>query len=513
MNKIATHAAEFNVPSKARKRIAGPPRIFIWLSCLLCLPFVSGQNLVLASATIFGGLLISHLVWREGEAQFPLFVCLYQLLQVFAPIVQAEMFDVPLTTLFGGAEFEKATWLSLAGVVAFSAGMAIPLRKWAPITRISDRRCRKDITEISIHKLLIAWAVLFVMEQILTGLISIASVGTAWRPIGALRYAAALLIFQNIFIRKTDWWILLVIVGGETLSGFLSYFSSFKTVYFLLLVAAGTYLRKDRRLWFPATVALASVLALAFFWQSIKGEYRQFLNQGEDQQVINVTLEERLEYLGSSASSLKGESFSDVIEGSLRRLGYINYFGYTLIQVPDNIKHTKGRLWKEAIGNIIQPRILFPDKQVFNDSDRTNEFTGLMVADASKGTSIGIGYVGESYIDFGVPWMFIPIALFGMAVGFAYAHLARTVKPRIFGIGIGTSLLLSSVLFLESSNAKMLGGFVSSFAVYWVFLQAQKRLFPEWFGVTTPDRLIFRKRPKRRSSEELVAEGAPKNPS
>lgn len=504
MFKVATHAAEFNVPGKAKKRVAGPPQIFIWLSCLLCLPFVAGHNLVLASATIFGGLLISHLVWREGEGQFPLFVCLYQLLQVFAPIVQAEMFDVPLATLFGGTEFERATWLSLAGVIAFSAGMALPLRKWAPISRITNRECRRTVTQISIHKLLFAWAILFVMEQILTGLISVASIGTAWRPIGALRFAAVLLIFQNVFVRKADWWILVLIVGGETLSGFLSYFSSFKTVYFLLLVAAATYLRRDRRLWLPFSIAIVAVLGLAFFWQSIKGEYRQFLNQGAEEQVVNVSLDERLRYLSSSASDLRGESVSEVIESSLRRLGYINYFGYCLIQVPEHIDHTNGRLWREAIANITQPRIFFPDKQVFNDSDRTNEFTGLIVADASKGTSIGIGYVGESYIDFGFPWMFIPITLFGMAIGCGYAYLVRSTKPRIFGIGLGTALLLSSVLFLESSNAKMLGGFVSSLAVYLVCLAIQKRLFLSWGGVLIQSSKVRKKQTRRRTSRDLV---------
>jgi len=504
MSKVPIIGPSHHAYGKPKKTISRPPRIFIWLSCLLCLPFVEGHNLLLASATIFGGLLISHLVLRDGEAQFPLFVCLYQLLQVFAPIVHAEMNNVPLSTLFGGEVFERATWLSLAGVVAFSAGMSLTLRWWAPVTRISNWSCRRDAARISVHQLLRAWAVLFVMEQILIGLISIPSIGTAWRPIGALRFAAVLLIFQNVFIKKAKWWVLILIVGCETLSGFLSYFSSFKTVYFLLLVAAATYLRRDRSLWFPFLMATVAVLGLAFFWQSIKGQYRQFLNQGAEEQVVKVSLEERLDYLGSSATDLRGESFSEVIEGSLRRLGYINYFGYCLIQVPGSIGHTKGRLWKEALENITQPRILFPDKQVFNDSDRTNEFTGLGVADASKGTSIGIGYVGESYVDFGVPLMFVPIFLFGMAVGFGYAHLVRKTKPRIIGIGLGTSLLLNSVLFLESSNAKMLGGFVSSFMVYLVFLQVQKRVFPEWFGVFTPNGADARRHLQRRWRGGLV---------
>jgi hypothetical protein len=513
MYNVSTHAADSNVPGKTWGPVAGPPQILIWLSCLLCLPFLTGHNPLLAGATIFGGLLICHLVWREGESQYPLFVCIYQLFQVFAPIVEAEMADAPLSILFGGREFERATWLSLAGVIAFSAGMALPLRKWAPISCITNRECLRSMTLINIRKLLVAWAVLFIMEPFITGLISVATIDTAWRPIGALRMAAALLIFQSVFVNKTGWWILIMIVVGETVWGFFGFFSTFKIVYFLLLIAAATYLRKDHRLWLPAVLALAVVLVAASFWQIVKSEYRQFLNQGETQQVVNVSVKKRYDYLGSSLSDLNADSFFDVFENSLRRLGYINYFGYSLIQVPENIHHTGGRLWIEAIGNITQPRILFPDKQVFNDSDRTNEFTGLVVADASKGTSIGIGYVGESYIDFGVPWMFIPIALFGMAVGFAYAHLVRTVKPRIFGIGIGTSLLFSSALLLESSNAKMLGGLVSSFAVYLVFLQVQKGLFPKWFGAVSFVSRVSNWPPTRWWSEELVEDRAPKDPN
>ena len=45
------------------------------------------------------------------------------------------------------------------------------------------------------------------------------------------------------------------------------------------------------------------------------------------------------------------------------------------------------------------------------------------VAGREDGTSIAFGYAAESYIDFGLPLMFLPVFGFGLFVGFCYALL------------------------------------------------------------------------------------------
>ncbi|MGH7192692.1 MAG: hypothetical protein ACREJM_04055, partial [Candidatus Saccharimonadales bacterium] len=126
--------------------------------------------------------------------------------------------------------------------------------------------------------------------------------------------------------------------------------------------------------------------------------------------------------------------------------------------VPARKPHQKGELWLDAIKHVCMPRALFPNKRVVNDSERTNRFTSRNVAGADQGTSISIGYMGESYIDFGPVGMFVPIFLLGIYYGWIYRWFVRRAANPLLGMAIATSLLLFSAHLLESSNVKIVGG-------------------------------------------------------
>ena len=89
----------------------------------------------------------------------------------------------------------------------------------------------------------------------------------------------------------------------------------------------------------------------------------------------------------------------------------------------------------------LMPRLFFPNKPAINDSDRTSAYSGVWVANVDQGTSISIGYMGESYIDFGRWGMFIPVFLWGWLVGGCFDYLRRKAPHPLLGIALASCLL------------------------------------------------------------------------
>ena len=88
------------------------------------------------------------------------------------------------------------------------------------------------------------------------------------------------------------------VVLVETIIGLGSYFSGFKTVYFLGAVALlSVRSRSSRIAW--AGLAVVGVLAvgLGVVWQAVKLDYRPFLSQGESSQAVLVSPAERYGFL------------------------------------------------------------------------------------------------------------------------------------------------------------------------------------------------------------------------
>jgi hypothetical protein len=93
-------------------------------------------------------------------------------------------------------------------------------------------------------------------------------------------------------------------------------------------------------------------------------------------------------------------------------------------------------------------------------------YTGVVVGAAEQGTSIGIGYVGESYIDFGPRGMFLPIALLGMFYGMIFRVFALNSKNALIGMAAGAAILVFGAYTIETSNVKLVGGNLCAVIVF-----------------------------------------------
>jgi len=110
------------------------------------------------------------------------------------------------------------------------------------------------------------------------------------------------------------------------------------------------------------------------------------------------------------------------------------------------------------------PRMFFPDKEPLpEDTAVTERYTGLNLGSGS-GTSISIGIVGESYIDFGQVGPIAMGFLFGIMIGFGYRFFIVQQRYGVLAQGIAVSMCL---IFgsIEAGPAKALGGFLSLFLV------------------------------------------------
>jgi hypothetical protein len=250
--------------------------------------------------------------------------------------------------------------------------------------------------------------------------------------------------------------------------GVTGYFSDFKTVLFFTLFAllsSGIRISGVRLLGMTVLFLVAACMAIA--WTAIKVEQRRFLSTEENAQVVNVSTMDSMRNLVELASRLDAAAMVSATERLAARIAYVDFFAKVLDTVPEDIPYENGAIWADAVARPFMPRILFPSKTVIDDSERTNTFTRLNVMGLEEGVSISLGYMAESYIDFGPYLMVAPVLVLGALFGWFYRWLVdgRT-GHRMVNIGLASAVLFPAA-YLETSITKLFGGLVVAALVAW----------------------------------------------
>jgi hypothetical protein len=413
--------------------------------------------------------LLFRLLRRPGEPPVLLFAASFQWLQAFSPILSADVAGVAIRELdsayasqLGGNELEMAAWLSLMGVVCLAAGVHCSLRNH----RLSDlQQFQQEALNLDRFKLFVACFVGLGFSLLITQISFLA--GGFRQPVlalASLKWVPIFLLAWTTLQVRRDRGYLLAVVLVEVILGFSGYFSGFKNILFLLLVViAGVGMSRHRLPLVTLSIGVLVTLLPVAVWQAVKHDYRSFLNNGTNQQVITVDWADRMQFLSSRILSVTSEELREGISKGVDRVGYITFFAHSIQYIPDHMPHQHGKLWIGAVEHVLMPRFLFPSKPALNESERTRTYTGLYVAGEEQGTSISIGYIGESYIDFGPVGMFVPIFLLGYFYGWVYKSLIFRSRYKLLGFSIATSLLLFSMMLIETSNIKLFGGVLSGF--------------------------------------------------
>jgi hypothetical protein len=169
----------------------------------------------------------------------------------------------------------------------------------------------------------------------------------------------------------------------------------------------------------------------------------------------------------------------------------IYYPALALDRVPSVLPHENGRILRNALLHVVTPRILFPQKAALpSDSEMVRHYSGVWVAGEESMVSIAFGYAGESYIDFGVPLMFVPVFLWGLLLGWLYARLPRLLSHRDLAQGLITVVFWISLYLYERSWIKTIGMTLTNLIVIGGLMLALDRFLRR-------DRLV-RELPRRR---------------
>ena len=412
------------------------------------------------------------LLWRRAEPPVLAFACGMQWFQAAALIFH----DNSRGTVLGGdvtlPELAQASWLSLIGVLAVTVGMRLALIGSKPLSSLA---IKKEALNLAPPRLFLAYIICFLAGTVLERFTySYAGLTQAFYGLFNLKWLPAFLLAYAVLVRQTHYRLLAIVVAIEFGSGLLGLFSTFKSVLFVLLVVfLGVQGLKDRASWGPPFVIAAALFVSLLVWTAIKGDYRSFLSQESGQQQVLVSVPQRIEKLTDLLRSLDVKQLPDALDNSIQRLACVELFANCIRTVPASVPYEHGALWLGAFERVFMPRLIFPNKVGVDDSERARHYTGLEISGAEQGTSISMGYMAESYVDFG-PWlMFIPVLLLGVFYGLIYRILANHGPSRLLGLAVAGTILAFGANTIETSNIKLIGINTANFLVlgliYWRF--------------------------------------------
>jgi len=279
------------------------------------------------------------------------------------------------------------------------------------------------------------------------------------------RLALLFVMMRRLIRPRLRWGWIAVIVLGETLLGFTGYFAGFREPLMLAVVAIlEVFDSRQVRHWIALSALVIIMGAAGTTWMAVRGEYRRNL---EDE--VSASRADRLQSIMSLSSAwlqTDVDGFFDTMDAFVDRLWAIYYPALAVARVPNLVPHEDGRILLDAIVHIFTPRALFPDKGILrSDSDMVRYYSGVRVAGMEEGTSIAFGYAAESYVDFGIPWMFLPVLAYGVLLGAVYRWLSKTVRNGELSVAIVTVVLWQALYSFERSWARHLGLFFTLFLV------------------------------------------------
>lgn len=363
-------------------------------------------------------------------------------LSITIKLFYADFSGVPYVGLSSSVNIVQTTYLSLTGFCVFCFGLWLAVKD---LKLTNEKMNELFSSPVNFKRILIVYAVVSVLNTTLKSFVFFIP-GLAQLFSGLLQMKLGflfLLLFYAFKTRKNLWLVLFIIIVEIILSLF-SYFSSFKDIIITAIVIIALFpIRLSVRESVFAFILAGGFLYSIFIWQTVKGDYRKFLSAGERSQNVVVSQEDALKKLQELSEKSGNANKDDVLYQTIDRVSYIEFFSQSTENVPLRIPYENGRLWTENILHVLQPRIFFPNKEAIDDSKMVNKYATRKVAGAKQGASFSLGFMAESYIDFGPYFMFIPIFLVGWLLGFIYKTIMLQSINYLWGFTMVSSLWIN----------------------------------------------------------------------
>jgi hypothetical protein len=448
-------------PSRLVRNASGYIRIpiLVWgiVFLIALLIAVASQDPLLTFACISVAPLLAALSWRDGEPPVAFAALVAQWLQISIGTIRATASGVSINALFQTAGADYANWLSLAGLIILALGIRLANFNRRPM---DIGTLHAELRSFRYSRVVAAYCIAQGTNILSQGIIWIVpGLTQALLAASNLRWLFYFLLTVTTLVQKRGYRYLAAATLFEVIFGLSSYFSDFKTVFFVFAVS---YLMIQRRINLRMSMGIAvmvgTLVYMAIIWSAIKTDYRSYQNQGTGAQVSMVGTFDKLEHLFQLAGNVDNKRFSQGFDLLTQRIEYTRFFGYVTENVPAFLPYDDGAIWGGAVYHILTPRLLFPDKaDLVGDIQNTMHYTGLTFAGGGQDTEIPLGYMAESYIDFGPVGMFVPIFLFGLLIGFEYRYFATRRYSLVFAYGF-LPVVFGTVIAYEETAIKILGG-------------------------------------------------------
>ena len=314
---------------------------------------------------------------------------------------------------------------------------------------------------------------------------------------GVLIYCIAATVFQT----GRGYGVLILFIAAEVVLGFTGFFSAFKEPIIIVTIAAlSAYPRhrlgKDISIRLVLVCSLAAVVIwLSLVWIEVRTEYRKWLSEGSGAQVVLKTFPERLDWLSDQLTTdklINGIDYGRASRSLLSRIAYTDYYALVLERDDAGLIPPDEARWLAAIKVIIMPRLFFPNKPVVNDSETTRRLAGVSI---DQNTSIGVGYIAETHIDFGFPLMLLPLFAIGFAMGRVARAFANMNAPRIICDAFICGAIINAFQY-ESAIDKALPSFVLSCAALGLCAKYLYPVLVRKFGLKSEPGVPLQIRPK-----------------
>jgi hypothetical protein len=407
---------------------------------------------------------IIFLLWRHSQPSVLLFAMLMQWVQVVAFVLwmNNNNEDIDWISNHGGV----AVSIACLGLIVIAWVMSLGVRS---LKMPSWQEFYHQAKLINEKKILLLYAISTLFLGGLgyafgsnPGLYQILS------TFSTVKWVFFMVFGYTALINKKNRLLLVIIIILEFTTSLYSYFSTFKDVILYTIILALSFVRRVtfRQLIYGLLI-VTSLFFLLLTWTAVKSDYRKFLNNGTKQQVIEVSRGEAFSKLGEKVSSLSWQQYQQVLDLFLYRTQYILHLAKTMDRVPALIPYENGQIWLNNIMFVIEPRLFFPDKPVYEATVKTNKYTGFKYAGLKQGSSFSLGYFADSYIDFGYIGMFIPLILIGLFIVFIYRTLYGFSKINLLIRFAVINVALNDFSAFESDGLFLIGRLLLLLLVYW----------------------------------------------
>jgi hypothetical protein len=404
------------------------------------------------------------LLWRPSQANILVFAMLMQWVQVVTFVIWMNNAGADINWISNHGDV--ATSMACLGLIAMAATISLGLKT---LKMPSAEQFTQQAALINEKKILL----LYLISTFFLGGLGFAFGSNPGffqilSTLATLKWVFFMVYGYVVWINKKNRLVLIIIVILEFTSSLYSYFSTFREVIFYTIILALSFIRRvNFKQLAYGLVIFTSLLFLLLTWTAVKSDYRKFLNRGTKQQVIEVSREEAFSKLGEKVSSLTWANYQQVLDLFLYRTQYILHLAKSMDRVPSLMPYENGQIWKDNITFVLEPRLFFPDKPIYQATVKTNKYTGLRYSGLKQGSSFSLGYFADSYIDFGYVGMFLPLILIALFVVFIYRVLYGFSKINLLIRYAVINVTLNDFNSFESDGLFLIGRLLLLFLVYW----------------------------------------------